>query len=97
MLCSVFVQQSDGQWQQMLRHMNDSNSPYVHRSVVRRDALDAVLTATRRSLNIESGPVFAAHLVDVPDDECQYLFLVAHHLVIDLVSWRIIFADLKVP
>ncbi|KAF4221567.1 hypothetical protein CNMCM5878_008815 [Aspergillus fumigatiaffinis] len=74
---------SDGQWQQMLRHMNDSNSPYVHRSVVRRDALDAVPTATRRSLNIESGPVFAAHLVDVPDDECQYLFLVAHHLYLE--------------
>ncbi|GFF52330.1 nonribosomal peptide synthase, putative [Aspergillus lentulus] len=95
MLCSVFLRQSNGQWQQMLRHMNDSNSPCVHHSVVRRDAFDAALTATRRSLNIESGPVFAAHLVDVPDDERQYLFLVAHHLVIDLVSWRIIFADLE--
>lgn len=57
-------------------------------------------TVQRRqaSLDIQHGPVFAADLFSsgVGDDiaEDQTLLLSAHHIIIDLVSWRVIWHDL---
>ncbi|KAK3987251.1 non-ribosomal peptide synthetase [Cladorrhinum sp. PSN332] len=48
---------------------------------------------TQQSLDLENGPVFAGDLLDVGNE--QYIFLTAHHLVIDLVSWRIVLKDLE--
>ncbi|KAI4273878.1 MAG: hypothetical protein LQ337_004329 [Flavoplaca oasis] len=48
-----------------------------------------------RSLNFEQGPVFATALYQLTTENVQYLILVAHHLVVDLVSWRIILDDLE--
>jgi len=48
---------------------------------------------TQQSLDLSDGPVFAGDLFNVGDE--QYLFLTAHHLVVDLVSWRIILKDLE--
>ncbi|KAK4126781.1 non-ribosomal peptide synthetase [Parathielavia appendiculata] len=57
--------------------------------------LDAAekISQTQQALNLENGPVFAGDLFNVGDD--QYLFLTAHHLVIDLVSWRIVLKDIE--
>ncbi|KAL8800463.1 MAG: hypothetical protein Q9182_005175 [Xanthomendoza sp. 2 TL-2023] len=54
-------------------------------------------TKLHRSLNFEQGPVFAAALYHLTTESVQsnYLILVAHHLVVDLVSWRIILDDLE--
>ncbi|KAK8015924.1 Phenylalanine racemase (ATP-hydrolyzing) [Apiospora marii] len=49
---------------------------------------------TRQSLNMEDGPIMAADLVTINEHE-QYLFIVAHHLVVDLVSWNTILKDLE--
>jgi amino acid adenylation domain-containing protein/non-ribosomal peptide synthase protein (TIGR01720 family) len=48
---------------------------------------------TQQALDLENGPVFAGDLFSVGAE--QYLFLTAHHLVIDLVSWRIVLKDLE--
>ncbi|KAK3291647.1 non-ribosomal peptide synthetase [Chaetomium fimeti] len=48
---------------------------------------------TQQSLDLENGPVFAGDLLNIGDE--QYLFLTAHHLVIDLVSWRVVIKDLE--
>lgn len=48
---------------------------------------------TQKSIDLESGPVFAGDLFSTGND--QFLFLTAHHLVVDLVSWRIILKDLE--
>ncbi|KAL2132502.1 hypothetical protein VTI74DRAFT_3721 [Chaetomium olivicolor] len=48
----------------------------------------------RLGLDIEKGPLMAVDLVTVNNDE-QYLMVVAHHLVVDLVSWNIILGDLE--
>jgi amino acid adenylation domain-containing protein/non-ribosomal peptide synthase protein (TIGR01720 family) len=48
---------------------------------------------TQQSLDLENGPVFAGDLLNIGDE--QYVFLTAHHLVIDLVSWRIVLKDLE--
>lgn len=47
---------------------------------------------SQRTLGL-SGPVFSADLLELEDR--QYLFLVAHHAIIDWVSWRIVLRDLE--
>jgi hypothetical protein len=44
-------------------------------------------------IDFQKGPTFVADLIETPDE--QYLFLIAHHLSIDLVSWRVILQDLE--
>ncbi|PKS08582.1 hypothetical protein jhhlp_004968 [Lomentospora prolificans] len=48
---------------------------------------------TQTSLDLVDGPVFAGDLFEVGQE--QYIFLTAHHMVIDLVSWRIVLKDLE--
>jgi hypothetical protein len=45
--------------------------------------------------HIETGPVFAAVLLNIKTTSKLLLFLTAHRLVIDLVSWRIIIRQLE--
>lgn len=54
---------------------------------------DAIQTR-QSSLDIRWGPVFAADLFS-SDGEDQSLLLSAHHIIIDLVSWRVIWHDLS--
>ncbi|KAM0282027.1 hypothetical protein ACHAQH_003233 [Verticillium albo-atrum] len=44
-------------------------------------------------IDIENGPVFAVEHFRTPDGQ-QLIYLVAHHLVIDQLSWRILVHDL---
>jgi amino acid adenylation domain-containing protein len=52
------------------------------------------LEEARQGLDIEKGPLMAVDLVTVNKSE-QYLMVVAHHLVVDLVSWNTILGDLE--
>ena len=45
-------------------------------------------------LDITQGPILAANLFEIRGGE-QFIFLVAHHLCVDMVSWRIILQDLQ--
>ena len=82
------------EWQQ--RVTNEVLSSYRLRSyrVDTRDQVESKIADSQTCLNEVSGPMFAADLVDV-NGEDQLLFMVAHHLVIDLVSWRIILQDVE--
>ncbi|KAF6823353.1 nonribosomal peptide synthase [Colletotrichum musicola] len=53
-----------------------------------------VAIETHQSLNISSGPLFAADLFCLPHGSME-LLLVAHHLVVDIVSWSILLGDLE--
>ena len=48
----------------------------------------------QRSLDLATGPLLRAVLVELPDGE-QRLLLVIHHLVVDGVSWRVLLEDLQ--
>jgi aryl carrier-like protein len=56
--------------------------------------LSTFLRESRSSLDIEHGPMMAALLCQYVDK--QLLFLTCHHLVVDLVSWRVIVEELEV-
>ena len=53
------------------------------------------LVERHQELNIEQGKVFAVDLFTLRSGD-QFLTLIAHHLVVDLISWRIILDDLEV-
>jgi len=56
--------------------------------------IEEICQAAQRSLDITNGPVFRAVLIDAGAAGLR-LFLVAHHLVVDAVSWRVILSDLE--
>ncbi|MFU4579559.1 non-ribosomal peptide synthase/polyketide synthase [Pseudomonas aeruginosa] len=57
-------------------------------------ALRALADEVQRSLDLADGPLLRA-LLAAFDDGSQRLLLVIHHLVVDGVSWRILFEDLQ--
>jgi amino acid adenylation domain-containing protein/non-ribosomal peptide synthase protein (TIGR01720 family) len=56
--------------------------------------VEAIADAAQGSLNLESGPLLRAVLIDLAGRE-QRLFIAAHHLVVDGVSWRVLLEDLE--
>ncbi|KAG8160684.1 hypothetical protein KVR01_008948 [Diaporthe batatas] len=94
MLRARFSQDAGGTWQQ--RVTNEVASSYRLRTikVASIDEVDHSLVDSQTCLEVTSGPLFAADLISVNEEE-QLLFVVAHHLVIDLVSWRIILQELE--
>jgi amino acid adenylation domain-containing protein/non-ribosomal peptide synthase protein (TIGR01720 family) len=57
--------------------------------------LEAVCAAVQAGLNLSAGPVLRAVLFELGSGQQARLLLVAHHLVIDGVSWRILLEDLS--
>ena len=54
------------------------------------------LLATHRDLPLESGPLFRTRVIrrHEGDRVAEYVHVVAHHLVIDIVSWHVLIDDL---
>ncbi len=52
------------------------------------------LAALQASLDLAQGPVVRAALIEFDADQPSQLILIAHHLVVDTVSWRILIEDL---
>ncbi|KAG9375538.1 hypothetical protein A1F94_013888 [Pyrenophora tritici-repentis] len=74
-----------------LQHISDRGSAsftvdYV-RCIDSKDVSEAI-RQSRDGLDVQNGPVLAAVLCD--QGQRQLLFIAIHHLVIDLVSWRVL-------
>ncbi len=65
------------------------------RPVSRMRRCELVAEVLQSALSLEEGRVLLAALVEFGADEPQALVLVAHHLVVDGQSWRILFEDLQ--
>jgi amino acid adenylation domain-containing protein/non-ribosomal peptide synthase protein (TIGR01720 family) len=94
MLRARFKQQPDGQWSQLITDTIDGSYRCRMHSLYNPGQWDSILAKAQQAINIETGPVFSLDLLSAASDG-QYLLLVAHHLVTDLVSWRIILSDLE--
>ncbi|CAA9959565.1 hypothetical protein PTMSG1_02982 [Pyrenophora teres f. maculata] len=93
MLRARFQRPTGGRWRQYISE-HDSSSLIVNH-IHTRDTAEIVeaLRQSRGSLDIERGPVLAAVLCDA--GERQSLFVAIHHLVVDLVSWRVLLEELE--
>lgn len=76
------------------QQINDTTEAYRFRvqSIKTINDLEQTVATSQRTLNLEHGPVFSVDLCEKQDG--QLLFMVAHHLIVDVVSWRIIIHDL---
>ncbi len=84
----------DGQWQAQFREVTTVGTLLERVEGVQPDALQALGERVQRSLDLADGPLVRAVLVTLADDS-QRLLLVIHHLVVDGVSWRVLFDDLQ--
>ena len=95
MLRARFHQEPDNKWMQIIPQPSDSNH-HFETSILESYADLAPFAALRQQqLLVKHGLVFSADLCMVGTQEEPYLLLIAHHLVVDLLSWRIILADLE--
>ncbi|WP_329128262.1 amino acid adenylation domain-containing protein [Streptomyces caniferus] len=79
---------------EVFRRLDLSQVPGPRRAAARQEAADAL----RAGLSLEHGPLFGALLFDEGADgdgaADRQLFLSAHHMAVDGVSWRILLEDL---
>jgi amino acid adenylation domain-containing protein/non-ribosomal peptide synthase protein (TIGR01720 family) len=95
MLRARFAPREDGQWQQFTTSEVDSSFRFRAHSVASRAETDAGIASAQGCLDVRRGPLFAAELFDLQDSSEQILFMTAHHLVIDLVSWRVTLEEIE--
>ncbi|KAL2911530.1 hypothetical protein HK105_209001 [Polyrhizophydium stewartii] len=95
MLRARFAQGDDGAWSQTLLPPSPIDTENVLAVAVESDddAL-ACIREAQESLSITHGPLLAVRLLHMHDGS-QRLFFGIHHLVVDFVSWQIIFDDLE--
>ena len=94
MLRARFTKDSSGVWKQKVT--SDVESAYrfeIHDIDSLKDA-SPMVASSQECLDVQNGPLFAADLFNTKSDG-QILFLVAHHLVVDIVSWNNILQDLE--
>ncbi|CAG8370231.1 unnamed protein product [Penicillium salamii] len=88
-----FQRGSDGTWMQRITPCTDESYSWTYHRLSCLDDAIADLHNSQRASDLQTGPLFAVDLIDTPDH--QYLYLTAHGLVVDNVSWRIILKDLE--
>ena len=86
---------SESGWTQSAPRVEDTVYNFSSADAQSLSEISSNAIELHQSLNFEQGPVFATALYHLTTENVQYLILVAHHLVVDLVSWRIILDDLE--
>lgn len=81
----------------LLLTISDDSDPSVHlhqhSGTDCSDALARIADEAQAELDLKNGPVWRIELVET-DEPGSRLFVVAHHLTVDTVSWRILEEDL---
>ncbi|KAL2913063.1 hypothetical protein HK105_207408 [Polyrhizophydium stewartii] len=96
MLRARFAQDDDGAWSQTLLPPSPQTDADNVLAVVVESEDDALacIREAQESLSITHGPLLAVRLLHMHDGS-QRLFFGIHHLVVDLVSWRVLLDDLE--
>ncbi len=92
MLKAVCADSEERSWQQRIDQ--NANVPVIIRKVDSISAAMPVVEEMEATIDLRHGPVFVVCLFQYPNGR-QAVFFVAHHLVVDVVSWQIIFSDLE--
>jgi amino acid adenylation domain-containing protein/non-ribosomal peptide synthase protein (TIGR01720 family) len=87
-------QRIDGEWTQRIQKPNKNLDHFAMSTLASFSDLESLARKRHKMIDIENGPVFSTDVCTLPTGD-QYMIIIAHHLVVDLVSWRIIFYDLE--
>jgi hypothetical protein len=86
-------------WSQRILEDEKGSCEVFHQmGVVEQFSLPDIIGETQNAIDISNGPLIAAQLFDARMSDGQTsptMLLVCSHLVVDLVSWRIILEDLE--
>jgi amino acid adenylation domain-containing protein len=88
-----YKQNSSGNWEQFITRSAEESVRCISHTCSDYQQVASVIQDQRGSLDPTAGPLVVAVLFEVNGE--QTLFIVIHHLVVDLVSWRIILGDLE--
>jgi hypothetical protein len=92
MLRAKFTE-NNGVWVQEIQSVEDFQEvAFVSKEVVTKQELESLLLSLQCSLRL-GGPLLSSAVIEFSG--VQLLFICCHHLVVDLVSWRIIAEDLE--
>jgi amino acid adenylation domain-containing protein/non-ribosomal peptide synthase protein (TIGR01720 family) len=89
-----FTKSDDGVWVQRILPAVEGTYHFGAHQVGEYSDVYPHCARSHDSMDLVQGPVFAVDFFQISTQE-QLIFLVAHHAVIDVVSWRIIFKDLE--
>lgn len=96
MLRSRFFEMKRGNW---FQYISDDTLESYHLSTHTIDDTSSdmmqIIKESQRGIDIKYGPLFRADLFTVQGGKEQFLFVCAHHLVTDFVSWRVILQQLE--
>ncbi|MCI1006622.1 non-ribosomal peptide synthetase, partial [Herbaspirillum sp. C7C8] len=87
-----FHRSDDGVWRQTVAP--HAGQCFDVRHVADAAAQAAAIAAAQRSLDLSQGPLWRVLWLTQPRQSRGMLVLIAHHLVVDGVSWRILLEDL---
>jgi aryl carrier-like protein len=93
MLRARFSFSDEKGWQQRITADTDNSYRFRSATVTDKMEIDAMIADSQMCLDYINGPLLAADLFEVNGE--QHAFLVAHHLVIDLVTWRLLLEELE--
>ncbi|GIZ47066.1 hypothetical protein CKM354_001016700 [Cercospora kikuchii] len=83
-------------WMQRIMPMSECQYPVlVEHMVESREAVQNICQSRQKSFDLRRGGLFVGDLFQVESSNTQLLLLSAHHAIIDLVSWRILWADIE--
>lgn len=90
-----FGETAPGVWEQ--RFPDDLNGPsnVQYEKLSEESQLPFLIASARETLDIENGPLLSSMLIEDEDGTFQRLFISIHHLVVDLVSWRVLLQQLE--
>lgn len=97
MLRARFTRDATGSWKQHIASVDDDDTFELRSHRVKSlDKIDAAAQRARVGLDVTDGPVFSVDLFDVRGQGHQQLvYILAHQLVVDLVSWRVLLQELE--
>ncbi|MEY8240026.1 MAG: amino acid adenylation domain-containing protein [Cycloclasticus sp.] len=85
-------------WQQSVADQSLNNFEYhdlSHLAEGYSERIEQIAHAAQKSLSLEAGQVFKVVYIDLGLEQDGRLLLIAHHLVVDGVSWRILLEDFQ--
>jgi amino acid adenylation domain-containing protein/non-ribosomal peptide synthase protein (TIGR01720 family) len=92
MLRARFARDTAGSWQQRIAPWQPAQFAHLEADAASHSES---MRAWQRSLDLGEGPLFRALYLSSADVADTRLLLVAHHLLIDGVSWRVLLEDLQ--
>lgn len=87
-------------WEQFTTKENLFHISYLSLQGMKKDAkkrlFSQVINQEHLQLDLEFGPLFRFTFIEGFEENCKHLLIVAHHLVMDQVSWSVLLNEIEI-